>query len=104
MKTVQAQFYTGKSKGKADKWKQTKRMDTKCAPTMPHEYGKPVCDGCYRRMERLLEGRRKRVVCPMFLDPDGSLCVHFHFTPAAFAARSVPVFGAGVPGVVSGGE
>ena len=62
-RTIDARFYSGRTKRAG--WLNRRRLDDKCAPNMPHEPRKPVCDSCYDQMKRLIQGTPSQ-------DPHGS--------------------------------
>ena len=57
-KRVEIKYY--KTRGKKLGWLNRRRLDDKCAPNMPHEPRKPVCDSCYLMMQRLIQGTPHR--------------------------------------------
>ena len=99
---MQAHYYTGRVR--KDGWTKRKRLDSSTAPTMTHQYGKPVCDACYICMQRLLEGRRQFFVCSVSFDPDADLDVYL--VAVAFAGQlwSAAVSEPDVTGVEGSGK
>ena len=57
-RTIDASFYSGRKKRTG--WEKRRRLDDKCAPNLPHEPRKPVCDSCYDQMKRLIQGAPHR--------------------------------------------
>jgi len=37
-----------------DGWRNKRRLDGRCAPNLPHQFGTPVCDSCHKAMTKLI--------------------------------------------------